>query len=57
MEESLPSYDAIVRILLIGLIVAPNLLIIWYLFTNIYRRQAKFIEDEIEKWTSMLKAS
>jgi len=50
---NLLTYDEILRTLLIGLIVAPNILIVYYLFTNNYRQQAKFLEDEIDKWNSM----
>ena len=49
---NLLTYDEILRVLLIGLLVAPNILIVYYLFTKNYKEQAKFLEDEIKKWSS-----
>jgi len=50
---NLLSYDEILRTILIGLVAAPNILIVYFLFTNNYKQQAKFLEDQIKIWTSM----
>jgi len=50
---NLLSWDEIFRLIPIAALAGLNLYVVYYLFTKCYKEQAKFLEDEINKWNSM----